>query len=302
MAVSRTRLDKLWDTYTGDLLQRRVDGCKELHIATRWSVYDIIGRLQRAHQNDVKWRFVAVPDIDPETGESNFNYKYGVGFSTKYFLDLKEVMDPVTNACLFEQKPIEREGLLYHPDSLRRYSTLPEGDPDAIIAVCDTKDKGSDYMFMPVCYQYGYDYYLVDCICDDSADYDVQYNRLSELLIKHKVQRCQFEHNSGGGRVMDTVAKMCEGKISCGFTSKFTNTNKETRIIVNSEWVKKHVLFRSEEGYARQSDYGRMIDFLTTWSHMGKNLHDDVPDGMAIFAAFVADAGGEEAEILPSFF
>lgn len=65
-------------------------------------------------------------------------------------------------------EPIEREGLLYHEDELRRYFDLPNQEPDAILAVCDTKDRGSDYCVMPIAYQYGQDFYIEDFVCDNS--------------------------------------------------------------------------------------------------------------------------------------
>ena len=41
VSLSKERLDKLWDTYATDLRQRKIgDHCKELHIATRWSLHD----------------------------------------------------------------------------------------------------------------------------------------------------------------------------------------------------------------------------------------------------------------------
>jgi len=73
----------------------------------------------------------------------------------------------------------------------------------------------------------------------------------------------------------------------CNITTKATETNKETRIIVNSDWIKKSVLFRTSDQYMKNSDYGRFMSFLTTYSVAGKNLHDDVPDCMANFALFV---------------
>ena len=54
-------------------------------------------------------------------------------------------------------EPIEREGQLYNGDELRRYFELPDREPDAILSICDTKDRGTDYAFMPVAYQYGQD-------------------------------------------------------------------------------------------------------------------------------------------------
>ena len=54
-ALNPTILDKLWDKYAVDARQRKTqdtDGkpCKEIHIATRWSVHDVIGRIQESKQ------------------------------------------------------------------------------------------------------------------------------------------------------------------------------------------------------------------------------------------------------------
>lgn len=302
MAVSRPRLDKLWQLYTTDLLQRRIDGCAELHVATRWSVADPIGRIQTKYEGDPRARFLAVPDIDPVTGESNFNYKYGVGFSTEYFRDMEANLDSVTYMCLYKNQPVEREGLLYPEDSLRRYLTLPEGAPDAVLGVCDTKNKGTDFTFLPCFLQYGGDYFLVDCICDDTADFDVQYRRMADIIVTNRMQRVDFETNNGGGRVAATVAKMVEGKSTCSITEHYTTQNKETKIIVRAEWIKKHVLFRDPSLYAPQSDYGRAMTFLTTYTTVGKNKHDDVPDGLAQFVDFVDGLQGGDAVVMDSPF
>lgn len=289
-AVNKVRLDTLWSKYSVDLRQRKKDGCKEIHFATRWSVHDVIGRLQKKYEGDERALFIAVPDIDPDTGESNFDYDYNVGFTAEYFNDVAETMDDVSYRCLYKNQPIEREGLLYNEDELRRYLTLPLEEPDAILGICDTKDKGTDFMFMPVMYQYGTDYYMVDCICDDNADYGVQYERLSNMIVEHKMQKCEFESNNGGSRVGYDVSKLVEKKNGrCSITTNFTSTNKETKIIVNADWVKKHVLFKDKSMYTKKSDYGRAIEFLVTYTLMGKNPHDDVPDGLAQFALFVTE-------------
>ena len=79
-------------------------------------------------------------------------------------------------------QPIEREGLLYDVDELRRYFELPAEDPDAIIGICDTKDKGSDYAFLPAAYVYGNDYYIDDCVCDNSLPNIVD-ARLVDMVV-----------------------------------------------------------------------------------------------------------------------
>ena len=90
-AMNPSILDKLWDKYAVDARQRKIqdtDGknCKEIHIATRWSVHDVIGRIQNMYAGNPRVKVIAVPDIDPVTGESNFEYEYS-GFTKEFFAD-----------------------------------------------------------------------------------------------------------------------------------------------------------------------------------------------------------------------
>ena len=290
-ALSKPRLDKLWTKYSVDLRQRKKEGCKEIHVATRWSVHDVIGRLKLLYDNSERAKFIAYPDIDPKTGESNFEYDYGVGFTKVFFEDIEKSMDDVSYKCLYKNEPIEREGLLYHEDELRRYLTLPVGEPDAIIGICDTKNKGTDFLFLPVAYMFGTDCYIENCICDDNSDYGVQYERCSNIIVEHKMQKCEFESNNGGDRIALEVSKKVEEKGGrCSISTKYTSANKETKIIVNADWVKKHCLFKGKELYKTKDDYGKMMAFLLSYSVAGKNSHDDVPDGLAQLALFI-DAG-----------
>lgn len=292
-ALNKTALDKLWTAYTVNAIQRKVPRadekpCKEIHCATRWSVNDVIGRLQRAYEDNPRARFIAIPDVDPKTGRSNFCYDVG-GFSERFFAQQALLMDDISYRCLYKQDPIEREGLLYTEDELRYFQTTPDREPDAVLAVCDTKSTGTDWMVMPVLEQYGNDYYMVDCLCDDSTNFARQYKRLADkLVVENNVQQCEFEANAGGSRVAYEVNKLVEGiGRYCNITSKTQLTNKETRIIVAAPFVKEHILFKDKEQYTRRSDYGKFMSFLLGYSVAGRNTHDDVPDAMAAFANFV---------------
>lgn len=297
VALSKERLDKLWETYTTDLRQRKQgDHCVELHIATPWSVHDVIARLQQKYGDDDDARFINIPALD-ENDESNFDYDYGVGYSTATLLAQREIMDDASWRALYMCQPIEREGLVYSEDELRRYFELPKGDPDGIIGVCDTKDKGADYAFLPVAYVYGEDYYIDDCICDNNLPNIVD-ARLTEILVKDKVQMCRFESNSAGGRVAEKVQEAVKEKGGIThITTKFTTANKETKIIVNSAWVKEHCLFKDDSMYKRKSDYGKMMNFLCSYTMAGKNAHDDVPDGMAMLAEYAQSLAGAKVQI-----
>lgn len=293
-ALNKAILEKRWNAYTTDARQRMttstVDGkmCKELMLMTRWSTIDPIGKLQQLNGDNPRAKFIAVPDIDPKTGKSNFDYDVG-GLSVEFFKNIEMLMDEVSYRCLYKQDPIEREGLLYQDDELRRFIDLPNREPDAVLGICDTKEKGIDYMFLPVAYKYDNDYYIVDCICDDNSDFGVQYGRLTDIILRHNVQQVEFESNQGGSRIAFEVQERVkkQGGI-CNITTKPTETNKETRIIVNSDWVKQNCLFLNKTEYSPKSDYGKMMGFLLGYSVAGKNKHDDVPDGMANFCLFVS--------------
>lgn len=297
VALSKERLDKLWETYTTDLRQRKIGNhCKELHIATRWSVHDVIGRLESQYGNSDRAKFIVIPAMN-EDDESNFDYDYGVGFTTRFYREQRDIMDDASWRALYMNEPIEREGLIYSDDELRRYFELPSDEPDAIIGVCDTKDKGTDYAFLPVAYVYGNDYYIDDCICDNSLP-DVVDVRLAEILLKNKVKMCRFESNSAGRRVAEKIQNdvKSRGGIT-NITTKFTTANKETKIIVNSAWVKEHCLFKDESMYHKNSDYGRMINMLCSYTIAGKNKYDDVPDGMAMLAEFAQSMSASKVEV-----
>lgn len=298
-ALSIDRLDKLYGEYTTDLKSRKKKKAKEIHIATRWSVHDVIGRLERMYEGNPRAEFIAVPDIDPQTGKSNFDYDYDVGFDEKYFHDMEMSMDDVSYRCLYKSDPIEREGILYHPTELQRYiGGLPDREPDSILAICDTKDTGTDYNFLGVFYQYGDRYYLEDLVFKN-IDPGTLDELNSDMLVKHHVQQAQFESNKEGSRTANEVERFVKAKGGrCHITKKYTTQNKETKIIVNSSWVKEHVIFKDITEYEPKSDYGVMMSFLCSYTQLGKNKHDDAPDTLAMFAQFVDALLGGEGQVV----
>jgi len=298
-ALSLDRLDKLYGEYTTDLKSRKKKKAKEIHIATRWSVHDVIGRLERRYENNPRAEFIAVPDIDPNTGESNFDYDYDVGFSVEYFKDMEMSMDDVSYRCLYKSAPIEREGILYHPSDLLRYlDGLPDTEPDSVLAVCDTKDTGTDSNALLVFYQYGDKYYLEDCVFSN-IDPGTLDELNSDMLVKHHVHQCRFESNKEGSRTANEVERLVKEKGGkCHITKKYTTQNKITKIITRSSWVKEHVYFKDITEYDPKSDYGKMMAELCTYTQLGTNTHDDAPDALAMFADFVDSLLGGQAEVM----
>ena len=293
-AMNPIILDKLWDKYAVDARQRKIqdtDGknCKEIHIATRWSVHDVIGRIQNMYEGNPRVKVIAVPDVDPVTGESNFDYEFS-GFTKEFFEDQQLLMDDISYRCLYKQEPIEREGLLFPEDKIRRYLNLPHGEPEIVTGQCDTKGKGTDYFVLPVLQKYGEDYYCVDCVCDNTADYEMQYENAANVLTNNKVQECEFERNAGGDRVAMEVNKRVEKKgWICNITDTPTETNKEARIFQCSNWILQHVIFKDQSLYKPNEPYGVMMSLLKRYSVSGKKQLDDVPDVFSNFALRVTN-------------
>ncbi len=293
-AMNPIILDKLWDKYAVDARQRKIqdtDGknCKEIHIATRWSVHDVIGRIQNMYEGNPRVKVIAVPDVDPVTGESNFEYEFS-GFTKEFFEDQQLLMDAISYRCLYKQEPIEREGLLFPEDKIRRYLNLPHGEPEIVTGQCDTKGKGTDYFVLPVLQKYGEDYYCVDCVCDNTADYEMQYENAANVLTNNKVQECEFERNAGGDRVAMEVNKRVEKKgWICNITDTPTETNKEARIFQCSNWILQHVIFKDQSLYKQNEPYGVMMSLLKRYSVSGKKQLDDVPDVFSNFALRVTN-------------
>ena len=293
-AMSQERMDNLWRVYTDDLLQRKQGFVKELHIATRWSVRDIIGRIQDLNEDNPRARFIQVNALN-EKGESNFDYPYNLGFSTQAYLAIKNSVDEATWASLYMNEPFERKGLLYQVDRLRRFTEIPE-DPEGVIAVCDTKSKGSDYCVLPVAYMYGNDCYIVDVVCDN-ADPTMVEEELVNMLVKHKVKRARFESNAAGWKIADIVSDKVKARGGyCSVETKWSQANKETKIQVEQPWVIDHCLFLTEDRQSPQ--YKTFMKMLTSYVQNGKNKHDDAPDAMAQLSQFVQGVGGIRASVI----
>ena len=130
-------------------------------------------------------------------------------------------------------------------EELQYFTALPEQDPDMVIAVCDTKEQGQDYCAMPVLYQYGEMFYVNSFICDNGKVETIQ-PRVAQRLVDEKVKMCQIESNRGGTLFAQTVKdKVKELGGFTSITTKWTQSNKSTRIVANSAWAKSHFYFRN---------------------------------------------------------
>lgn len=303
-ALNPAILDKIWRIYGVDLKQRKLNQqVKEVIIMTRWSTKDVVGRIIELYGSSDRTKIISVEDIDPITGESNFDYEYN-GMTVEFFNDQALTMDDISYRCLYKQQPIEREGLLFPEGKVMRYDDeeikkLREKQPELITGQCDTKGKGTDFFVLPCFEKYGDYYYCTDCVCDNSPDYELQYENSANLIVDNEMQDCVFESNAGGDRVAEEVQKRVEEKgWICNIRPMATETNKEARIFQCSNWILQHVKFKDKSMYAPKSQYGVMMAQLLSYSVSGKNVNDDVADAFATFALRIKKGNGRRKTII----
>ena len=294
-ALSKDRMDTLWMKYFNDLKSRKKMHCKELHIATRWSVHDPIGRLERENEGNHRAKFICIPALD-ENGESNFDYDFGVGFNTAYFQNLKENMDEVSFLALYMNQPIEREGLLFPKKELRYWNgVLPPTQPDAIYSVSDVAWGGGDSYSQPFAYQYRDTIYITDWIFD-KGDKNVTRPRVIGKMAHHKPHLSKFEANNGGHEYSDKVdEELRKYGVHLNITSEISPSNKSklSRIIRWAPDIKKFVFLDKQH---RSKEYDKAMNELTTFLQTGKSPHDDSPDSLAMLAELIY-GGGTSYEI-----
>ena len=302
-ALNKDRLDKIWQQYYTDYRQRKIGDCAELHIATRWSVHDVIGRLQDAYGDDPGAEFIVCSALD-EHDESNFDYPYGVGFSTEFYREQREIMDTASWKALYCNEPIEREGQLYPPDQLQRYFELPEGEPDAIIGVCDTKTTGSDFCSMPIAFQYGNKFYIEDVLFENYAPNVVEVNLVNKIC-QWNPHMIRFESNVAGGKLASDIQtaikeRNCRTKIE----TKWTQQNKETKILVEAPWVMEHCIFKDDSVLHGDQwrEYRKFLQSVTSYSLEGKNKHDDGVDSLAQLSQYIQGFAGSKIQIIRRMF
>lgn len=301
-AKNRQRLDDKWEIISGDIIGRAIEGTPIVICGTRYSLYDPIGHLQEEMKKQGKRsRVIEIPALDPVTDESNFEYiRDGERvFTTKYFRDQREMLSAEQFESEFQQQPFEAKGILFPEKSLNYYFELPvDKDPDAIVAACDTADKGSDSCAMPVAAIYGDEVYIVDVVFDDSPP-EVTKPEVAKCLMNNKVASATFESNNAGEYFARDVNELLDKKFQykCSIRTKRTISNKQTRIEFASDNILKRFYFKHPSTYRRGSQYHMFMKEVTTYTRSGKVPHDDAPDSLSLLENELRGLIGAKVEI-----
>lgn len=305
-ALNPTRLENAVQKYGVDISQRRNGKVKELHIATRWSLHDVVSTLETNNGNNPRAKFVRVPGLD-ENGESNFKFRYNPELlDTEHFNHMKEVMDPVSFECIIQQNPIERDGIAFPEDSLLTYEGVLPGEPDFVCAACDVAWGGGDYLSMPIgyCYEKSMDCYIHDAVHSDKKK-DSTKPIVVQKIITHGTTKAHFEANNGGDEYADDIAKrLKEEDYRCAVTHKRApaNRSKNDRIMACSSEITASITdgsgwrlhFLSKSARRGNKEYELFMKHLTTYNQNQKFIGKQKDDAADATAALVTECLGQK--------
>lgn len=311
LLMSDDLLEGIQDALSPDILARKqtiVDNnliprakmqCKKIWCGTIWSLKDPYSNRIDFINNDqsaknIRYRIVRIPALD-ENDESNFDYLYGVGFDTAYYRMIRakfERNDDIASwLAQYQQSPIERLGAVFDPNFMRFYNgVLPNCAPDYKIGVCDVALGGPDYLVFIVAYVYEFDtgqeVYIVDVVFSN-ADKKVTRPLVVKMILKHKLGRAVFEANNGGDMYKEDIEEMLKKRgYRLNIRSKFAPTTRAKEYRIQDKAPEIREFYFLEDGI-RSKDYTKFMQNVYSFTMLGKNKHDDGPDGLAILASEV---------------
>lgn len=290
-ARNKDRLDNLWDKVRSDCLGRRKEHVPIIAQGTRFSIYDPIGHLiDIAPEMGWRTKVIEVPALDYKTDESNFHYKYGMGFSTEYYRNERKLVTELQWESEFQQRPIEEKGVVFGKSDLQYYDKLPENvDWDAILAVIDPSEGKGDFTSMVVAFVSGVDVYIEDVVYSQALP-EVNAPKCGIMCVKHGVKVCQVESNANGLLFAEKVENQINGM--GGRTSvrtKRTTANKQTKIILASDNIRNHFWFKNPNYLSNASEYAHFLRDTWSYSQVSKNQHDDSVDSLAMMENMIAN-------------
>lgn len=129
------------------------------------------------------------------------------------------------------------EGALFR--DLKYYDSVH--DEDARIAFIDTADTGTDDLCLLIGKLKGITLHIEYAYMDSSA-MEVTLPMCAQILKQYNVEVCRVESNNGGRLFASELQKLT----ACEVLPCRESTNKHTRILMNSYFVNKNVIFKSD--------------------------------------------------------
>lgn len=289
-ALNQDRMISAWTKVDNNLIPRAKESAKILWCGTRWSMIDPAGLRMDLLLNDERFKdrryeIINLPALD-EHDESNFNYLFGVGFSTDYYhqrrASFERNNDMASWMAQYMGEPIERAGALFEPKYMQFYNgVLPDEEPVRIFMAVDPAFGGGDFTSAPICYQYEDGSIYVHDIVFNDGDKRITQPLLVKKILEHQVQAAQFELNRSTASYKEDIEKeLKERGYRLNITTRMPPNNiaKEYRIRDKAPEIRE--LYFREEG-KRHKEYSQFMQNLYSFKIVGKNKNDDAADSMA---------------------
>lgn len=290
-ALNRDRLMASWAKVDNNLIPRAKEKAKLLWCGTRWSVVDPAGIRMTLLESDERfagrrYQIINIPALD-ENDESNFEYLYGVGFSSEYYKQRRASFernnDMPSWSAQYMGQPIEREGALFLPEGFRYYNgTLPDGEPDRVFMAVDPAFGGGDFVAAPICYQYGNDIYVHDVVYD-SSDKKITQPMLAKAVQDYGIKAVRVEANKSTEAYKEGIEQILREKgirINMETKAAPNSVSKNQRIFDKAPDIREMMVFR--ESGKRSKQYDLFMQNVFSFKMVGKNKHDDAPDSLAM--------------------
>ena len=296
-SLSPMRMENTFQEYLNKMVDRKIDGARELMVGTLWNVLDPLARLKEMYANNPLYRFRKIPALN-EKDESNFAYEIN-GFSTKYYRDMRDRLDNAEWMAKYQQEPYVREGLLFPSNELQYFNGMLPEDERKIIALCDPAFGGADRLSMPIVADFGEKRrYVIDWV-HKSGTQAVTVPLIVDKIIKHYITELHIEQNAGGKLITDSIKAEMQRRDCrhCNIVPYYASTKlpKDEKIKGYSDWVKSNFMFlmpntdevANEIIYKRSEQYELAMAELCMYTAEGKNAHDDSADAITQLAIVI---------------
>ena len=296
-SMSATRMENTYQEFQNKMLDRLNNKSKVCLVGTLWSVLDPLERERKRHENNPRALFRRIPALD-ENDKSNFRYEYN-GFSSTYYINMRDRLDRAEWCAKFMQQPFVREGLLFEEDQLRFFNGVVPDEKKKVVAALDPAFGKGDFLSMPICFDFGdTEKYIVDWIYDNRTQ-AFTVPLIVDKIQDHFIMELNIEKNNGGDLMADNIQKEMDarGIHHCRIIRKSAPVRmaKEDKISAYAPYVLRNFKFLSTKKqleiedepdiyYKPTDQYKKAMDALMMYSPEGKNAHDDAPDAIAQLA------------------
>lgn len=296
-ALSIDRQTTVWGKFDNNFMKRLKRKAKLINMGTRWAPLDVQGRRLNLLQNseeykDRRWKAIIIPALN-ENDESNFDYPYNLGYSTKDYLMIRASFEENDDMASWyaqdQQQPIDRHGALFTTDNMQFFNPtkdLSNEVPDRIFAAVDPAYGGGDFVAMPICYQYGTNYYIVDVVYND-GDKEVTIPEVTTRIAGHlkkyfpKTAEVHFEETKTTVEYREKCEKEWEklgAMVNATHDPAPNNISKIDRIKNHAPDIRKLYFIDRQH---RTKEYNKYFQNILTFKTDGKNKHDDGVDATA---------------------